>query len=188
MKIFPLYSSSKGNMFCLEEKDTLILIDIGVSFKNILAALKGINKSIEDVSAILITHEHSDHIKGIETLCKSTNIPIYTCYKTKEYLEDLLKSKDINSNITGLDYGQVFNINDLEITPFKISHDAIMPCGYFISNHDTAITFATDLGYVSKRILEYIEVSNFVVIESNYDDIMLEYGKYPFNLKYRIRR
>ena len=187
MKIFPLYSSSSGNLYLIENNDTNILIDVGVSYKNINNALININKSFEDISAILITHEHIDHIKGINMICKKHDIPIYTCNKTKKYIESLLEEKNITSNITTIKYDESFKINDLEITPFETSHDALEPCGFHILNNDKTLTFATDLGYVSDNIMNYLFNSDYIVLEANYDDIMLEYGPYPFHLKSRIK-
>ncbi|MEG1705184.1 MAG: MBL fold metallo-hydrolase [Clostridia bacterium] len=175
-----------GNLFYLEDNDTSILIDVGVSFKSVCLALDNIGKKIDDVSAILITHEHSDHIKGLPTLCKKINIPIYTCNKTKEYLNNYLKEKKAVGNIIGLEYNDCFQINNLNIDIFETSHDAAQPCGFHISNGKTSLTFATDLGYISDKIYDYLNTSDLIVLESNYDKIMLEYGNYPFYLKKRI--
>ncbi len=188
MNVYPIYSSSKGNMFCIESSSTSILIDVGVTYKNILTALYGINKKVEDISGILITHEHSDHIKGLPLLCKNNpDMVIYATNKTKLYLQELLCSKNIIANIVGLDYGEVFTIGDLEITVIETSHDAVMPCGYNIKCENSTITFATDLGYVSDTLQGYLNNSNCNILESNFDRIMLEYGKYPANIKSRIR-
>ncbi len=188
MNIYPLYSSSKGNMFLIESDKASILIDVGVTYKNIISALDGINKKIDDISAILITHEHSDHIKGLPLLCKNNpNIPIYTTSKTKLYLEDMLHTKNILANIIGLEYGDVFEVSDLSVTVLETSHDAVMPCAYNIKNENSSVTFATDLGYVSDNIQSYLNNSTLNILESNFDKIMLEYGKYPSSVKNRIR-
>ncbi|MDF2865194.1 MAG: putative hydrolase [Clostridia bacterium] len=173
-------------MFYLENNDTSILIDVGVSFKSVCQALESIGKNIEDIDAVLITHEHTDHIRSLPLLCKNNKIPIYTCIKTKKYLDEYLETKKVNGIINGLEYNQTFKIKDLEITTFETSHDAIMPCGFYISNGLQSLAFATDLGYVSDTILDYLKKADYVVLESNYDNIMLEYGKYPYNLKKRI--
>ena len=126
MNIYPLFSSSKGNMFLIESKSTSILIDVGVTYKNICLALEGINKKISDISAILITHEHSDHIKGLPQLCKNNpEINIYTTEKTKLYLQEMLCEKNILANIHGLNYNDTFNISDFTITVIETSHDAV---------------------------------------------------------------
>lgn len=187
MKLHPLYSSSSGNMFHLESRKTNILIDIGVSYKAINEGLKSIDKQISDISAILITHEHVDHIKGLPLLCRKNKIPIYTCKKTAEYLSNMLQEENIPADIYGLDYGQSVNIKNIEITPFETSHDAVMPCGYRIVSEGSTLSYATDLGYVSNEVYDNLRFSDYVVLESNYDKSMLDYGKYPFPLKRRIK-
>lgn len=188
MKIYPLFSSSSGNLFCLEDNNTNILIDVGVSYKNIDLALKGINKSFDDINGILITHEHTDHCKGVNMIAKKhNNIPIYTCAKTKKMISLEFKEKNISDNIVEIQYDTKFNINNLTILPFKTSHDATQPCGFNISNEDKQLTFATDLGFVSDNIFNHLYNSDYIVLESNYDKVMLEYGSYPYNLKSRIK-
>lgn len=187
LNIHPLYSSSSGNMFHIGSKKTNILLDVGVSYKAINEGLKSINKSILDISGVLITHEHIDHIKGLSLLCRKNKIPIYACGKTATYLENMLKEKNIPSDITKVHYGQPFKINDMEITPFETSHDAIYPCGYNIATEKRTLTYATDLGYVSDDVFEYLKNSDYSIIEANYDKTMLDFGKYPYPLKHRIK-
>ena len=95
LKVHPLYSSSSGNMFHIENKDTNILLDVGVTYKAINEGLNSINKDLSNIDAIVITHEHVDHIKGLYTLCKKNDIPIYTTEKTAIYLKDKLNEKNI---------------------------------------------------------------------------------------------
>ena len=187
MKLFPFYSSSSGNLYCLEHNNTNILIDVGVSYKNIVSALNSINKSFDDISAILITHEHIDHVKGVSMISKKHNIPFYTCEKTKEYLENLLNDKNIPSTIQTICYDKEFKINDLTISAFETSHDAAQPCGFHIKCNDKKLSFATDLGQVSDNIMNYLFNSDYIVLESNYDKTMLDFGPYPFHLKSRIK-
>ena len=100
MYIYPLYSSSKGNLFLIETNTTSILIDVGVTYKNIQNALNGLGKDVKDISSILITHEHSDHIKGLAQFCKNNpDIQIYCTEKTKLYLQEMLCEKNILTNI-----------------------------------------------------------------------------------------
>lgn len=185
-KIHPLYSSSSGNMFHIESGNTNILIDTGVTYKAIVNGLNSINKDIKDISAILVTHEHTDHIKGLPLYCRKNDIPVYTCSKTANYLETLLNDNNIKHNIFSLNYGQAYKINNIEIIPFETSHDALMPCGYRITDGLKNISFATDLGYVSGEVLDSLKGSDFNILEANYDKAMLSFGKYPYNLKRRI--
>lgn len=186
-KIHPLYSSSSGNLFHIESNKTNILIDAGVTYKAINEGLSSINRNISGISAVFITHEHTDHIKGLPILCKKNNIPIYACGKTAEYLYDLMKEKNIKADINQISYGQAVKINDIELLPFETSHDAVMPCGYRIKCDNKTLTYATDLGYVSENVFENLKYSDFIVLEANYDEAMLDFGKYPYELKRRIK-
>lgn len=185
--VHPLYSSSSGNMFHIASSSTNILIDVGVSYKAINEGLKSIGLTIKDIDAILITHEHSDHIKGLPLLCRKNDIPIYACGDTAKFIKEELDSKNIPSNIIPIHYDSPFKINDITIYPFETSHDAAMPCGYKISDDSSSITFATDLGYISNDVMNTLAESDYTILESNYDEAMLEYGKYPFLLKRRIK-
>lgn len=186
-KIHPLYSSSSGNMFHIASSNTNILIDVGVSYKAVNEGLKSIGLTIKDIDAILITHEHTDHIKGLPLLCRKNDIPIYTCSETATYIKNDLKSKNIPYHIIDLDYNVPVKIGDLEISAFETSHDAIMPSGYKITDGESTISFATDLGYVSPTVYDNLSMSDFTILESNYDETMLDFGKYPYSLKRRIK-
>lgn len=186
-KIHPLYSSSSGNMFHIASSNTNILIDVGVSYKAVNEGLKSIGLTIKDIDAILITHEHTDHIKGLPLLCRKNDIPIYTCSETATYIKNDLKSKNIPYHIIDLDYNVPVKIGDLEISAFETSHDAIMPSGYKITDGESTISFATDLGYVSPTVYDNLSTSDFTILESNYDETMLDFGKYPYSLKRRIK-
>lgn len=187
LNLYPLYSSSSGNMFNINSDKTSILLDVGVSYKAINQGLTQINKNISNISAVLITHEHIDHIKGLPLLCRKNNIPIYACGKTACLLDDMLKDKNIQADITKINYGQTFKINDLQITAFETSHDAIHPCGYHIETKNEKLTYATDLGYISDEVFEYLKASDYTILEANYDKTMLDFGKYPYPVKYRIK-
>lgn len=187
LKVFPLYSSSSGNMFNISSDKTDILLDVGVSYKAVNEGLKSIDKTISDISAVLITHEHVDHIKGLSLLCRKNNIPIYACGKTAFFIDNMLKEKNIQADVIKIEYGQPFKIKELEITAFETSHDAVSPCGYSITCKDKKLTYATDLGYVSNEVFDYLKDSNYTILEANYDKTMLDFGKYPYPLKHRIK-
>lgn len=188
VNVIPLYSSSSGNAFYIESDKTNILIDVGVTYKALNDALVAKGKSIKDVSAVLITHEHVDHIKALPLLCrKNENIPIYACGKTADYIKEMLDERNILSNVRKIFYGQPFKIKNISAIAFETSHDAIMPCGYRLNIEGKIISYATDLGYVSNEVYEHLENSHCIVLESNYDPTLLDFGKYPFNLKRRIK-
>lgn len=187
INIHPLYSSSSGNMFHIETNKSNILIDAGVSYKAINEGLKSIDKDIHDIDAVLITHEHIDHIKGLPLLCRKNDIPIYACGKTAELIEQELNEKNIKNNVFKLNYGQVYKVKDIDLSPFETSHDAVMPCGYRIKSNNKTLSFATDLGYVSDEVFENLSAADFVILESNYDTTLLDFGKYPYPTKRRIK-
>lgn len=188
LKLYPLYSGSSGNMYLIKSPKSTILVDIGVSFKQVISALEALNLAIDDISGLLITHEHSDHTKGFTTFINKTNIPIYLTKGTYSYLINKNKDKlKKTPNVFFVNSETSFNIEDINITPFNTSHDAAEPVGYSVSNGDSSLTIATDLGYVSDSVYEHLLDSNFSVIESNYDRNLLMYGPYTYPLKCRIQ-
>ena len=188
LKLYPLYSGSSGNMYLIKSPTSAVLVDIGVSFKSLVTSLEKLQMTLDDISALFITHEHSDHIKGLTTFLNKTNIPIYTAQGTKNYILNKLESKFKNTpNINVITPETSFNVQDITITPFKTSHDASDPVGYTLQNDDSTLTIATDLGYVSDNVYEHLCESNLCVIESNYDRNLLMYGNYTYPLKCRIQ-
>ena len=186
LNLYPLFSGSSGNMYLVESNNTNVLVDIGISYKRANQALNDIGKTFENIDAIVITHEHQDHIQGLSTLLKKQNIPIYTSKGTSSAIRQKLKLTD-NIQINEIVADECFCIRDISITPFEISHDAAMPLGYTIASEDKTLTIATDLGYVSENIYSHLKEANLSVIESNYDNTLLMYGPYNYNLKQRIK-
>lgn len=188
LKLYPLYSGSSGNMYLIKSPTSAVLVDIGVSFKSLTTCLENLGLNISDISALFITHEHSDHIKGIATFINKTNIPIYATEGTKNYI--LSKNADklkTTPTIVTVKPETSFAVQDITITPFETSHDAVEPVGYTLQNEDSILTIATDLGYVSDNVYEHLLCSNLSVIESNYDRNLLMYGSYSYPLKCRIQ-
>ena len=180
-----LYSGSTGNSLFLESENTKVLIDAGESAKKIEKALSSIDVDIHDIDAILITHEHQDHVHSISTLSKKYDLPIYATEKTW----DAMPSKRDSITSENLNYfksNEKFEIGDLEVYPFSIPHDAADPCGFNIINKDVKLSIATDLGHMTKNILEKIENSKFIMLEANYDPEILKCSHYPYVLKERI--
>lgn len=189
LNLYPLFSSSSGNMYLIETDKANILIDAGVTYKKIKESLEKISKETFNIDAIFITHEHSDHIKGLNIFIKNNpNVSVYTSTGTAEYLKtSLIKSKITEFNIFDIsNTNNKINIKDLTVEAFKTSHDAIDPVGYKISCNDKSITIATDLGIMTNDVFSYLSTSSLPVIESNYDKNMLFAGRYPFDIKRRI--
>lgn len=181
-----LYSGSSGNSLFVETENTKILIDAGMSCKKIEEALHLIEVDPSSINAILVTHEHSDHIKGISTISKKFDIPVFATKETFDAMPSQTE-KLSKKNINFFNPLEKFNIDDLEILPFSIPHDAANPCGFnIIKDHSHQISIATDIGHMTKSILNHLEGSEFILLESNYDTEVLRCCSYPFKLKTRI--
>lgn len=180
-----LYSGSSGNSLYVETNKTKLLVDCGESAKKIVNSLSDINVDIQDIDAILVTHEHIDHVKSLGTLSKKYDIPIYTNIETLEAMPDQ-KNKIQPKNVNIFDFSNDFFIGDLQIHPFPIPHDAANPCAFNIFHNDQKISIATDIGHMTPEILKTLEKSCFLLLESNYDPNILKCSPYPYHLKQRI--
>ena len=180
-----LYSGSSGNSSLVQGNNTNILVDAGESAKKIENALSSINVPINTVDAIVVTHEHSDHIKSIGTISKKYNIPVYATEKTWKAMPEQSAKID-PSLIRTFSTSRNFQIGDIEITPFSIPHDAADPCGFNLMCDNKKISIATDLGHITPELINRITDSSFVLLESNYDPEILRYSRYPYYLKHRI--
>lgn len=140
---------------------------------------------IKDIDAILVTHEHSDHIKSLGTISKKYNIPVFANKETWNAMPEQ-KNKILEDCQNIFEPNTPFEIKDLKIYPFQIPHDAANPCGFNISYKDKKISIATDLGHVTEDILQCLEKSCFALLESNYDYNILKCSSYPYSLKQRI--
>lgn len=184
-KFCNLYSGSSGNCSFVCTENVNILIDCGETQKKIITALESIDKDISKIDAIIVTHEHSDHVKNLGSISKKYNIPVYANEKTFNNMPEQTKLiTESNKKIFNTD--DHFEIGDLKIHPFHIPHDAADPCGYNIYNNEKKISVATDIGHMTPEILHNLEESNFLLLESNYEPEILKYAKYPYYLKKRI--
>ncbi|MBE6681731.1 MAG: MBL fold metallo-hydrolase [Ruminococcaceae bacterium] len=185
-KAIPLFSGSSGNCVYVKYKDEEILIDAGVSYKRICSALEKVGTSMQNIKAVFVTHEHSDHVQGLGVLSKHTDIPIFINRKSASYydmpLDELFcgkaKIKDPGDSIT---------FDGFEVDTFATPHDSIGSCGYHFTFSDgTRFALATDMGQITPEIASYLLGCKAVVIESNHDTKMLKNGPYPYILKKRI--
>ena len=180
-----LYSGSSGNCLFIETENTKLLIDAGVSLKKIEEGLDKVNVEPSSLNGILVTHEHSDHIKSLGSLSKKFDIPVFANQKTFDAMPKQVE-KISDKNIHKFNVNEKFCINDIEINAFSIYHDAADPCGFNFFSQNKKISIATDIGHMDKAILEKLENSVFLLLEANYDPEVLKYTKYPFVLKQRI--
>lgn len=185
LKFCSIFSGSSGNCLFINSGHTKILVDAGVSCKKVSEGLDSIGESIENIKAILVTHEHSDHIQGIGTISKKFNIPVYANKETWNAMEKT-RSKINSDNIKFFENDKDFNLNDLSIHPFSTPHDAANSCGFNIHNGNKRLSIATDLGYMDDKLISELYSSSFVFLEANYDPEILKVSKYPYHLKQRI--
>lgn len=179
MKIKVLASSSKGNSTYIETGNTKLLIDIGVSYPYLLRELEQISISPFELDGILITHTHADHIKGLQSLVKRTNIDVYTI---KEMIPELIEKIPF-SNIKIL--SESTEIKDFKVEYIRTSHDVIS-IGYILEDNHSSLVYITDTGYINRKFFQKLSNKNIYIFESNHDEKMLMDGPYPYILKQRI--
>lgn len=178
MQVSVLSSGSKGNTTFIQTANTKILIDVGNTSKYILEKLKEINVDPNTIDAILITHTHIDHVKGLPVLLKKINPCVYITKKMLNELEYL-------ENYTIIDSEKI-KIKDLDIDVIKTSHDTEDSVGYIVNNNDKSIVYITDTGYINQKYFNILSNRNIYILESNHDIEMLNNSKYPFALRQRI--
>lgn len=187
MRLCSLYSGSSGNSIYVGSDHTHILVDVGVSAKKVTEGLHNLSIKPEEINAILITHEHSDHIAGLGVLLRKYGIPVYGTNKT---LEAVSRYKNLGkvdfSLFHGIEPDQSFVIEDLTIKPVSTWHDAADPVCYTLTDGQKKVSIATDLGDFDEHIVESLSDADAMLIEANHDIRMLEVGPYPYYLKQRI--
>lgn len=181
MEFCNLASGSKGNCNVISTKNVSVMIDDGLGIRSLEESARLANISLSKLNAILITHEHCDHVRGIASLCKKYSIPVYCHKESRDYLDPMVSPYIIDN-----DMDSPFEIGDLTITPFRLPHDSNYNLGYSITHNKNTLSIATDLGFVSEATLDKLKGSDFVMLESNHDVDMLREGSYPFILKQRI--
>jgi phosphoribosyl 1,2-cyclic phosphodiesterase len=187
MRMMSIASGSSGNCIYIGSGSTHILIDDGISRKRVVQALNGIGLDISDLSAILVTHEHADHVDGLGVLLRKNNIPVYASKGTIGGIKGYSKiGKLPDAQFIEVQRDEPFQIMDLTIRPVAISHDAAEPLAYTVSTGNESCGVITDLGFYDDYIVSSFQNLNALLIESNHDIRMLEAGTYPYYLKRRI--
>lgn len=181
MRIASLGSGSRGNATIIEDGDTCILVDLGFSLKETVSRLRRIGREPEDVSAILVTHEHADHIHGVAPFARKFGTTVYMTpgtfsAHTKGRIPDL---KAVNCH-------RGFRVGSLGIEPVPVPHDAREPCQYIVSSKGKRVGVLTDLGHITPFVQERYRDCDAMLLECNHDLDMLEQGPYPFSLKRRV--
>jgi len=185
MKFCSLYSGSSGNCLFLSDGKTKLLIDSGMSGKRIIEALVAIGENPSELSAVLVSHEHSDHIRGAGIISRKFDIPIYANENTWKAMEQALGPVNIKNKLY-FDNFKDFEIGNIFVKAFPIPHDAVDPVGFNFFLDNKKITTATDIGHMTNKLLKYLMGSDLLLLESNHDIEMLKVGSYPWPLKKRI--
>ena len=184
MRIFcPLASGSKGNAIFLSTQTTRILIDAGISFKKIVERLSLLNVSVNDLDAVVITHEHSDHIKGLDTLCKKTKVPILANADTARAI---LQTLSIKPTFKIFSTGESFTFGDLEMHPFSIQHDTVDPVAFTIKADQVKFGVCADLGFVSSLVKTHLKECDYLYLESNHEPDMVHASPRSYVYKQRV--
>ena len=186
MKLCVIGSGSKGNTTYLQLGNTKLLIDAGLSYRQINKRLSDKGLHLENLDGVLITHEHSDHIAGLNVLLKNNDTSIYITEETFDSFYYKHAENISESQVNYIEPNQEFIINDLVIYPLSISHDASDAVGYIIKGEGKTIVYITDIGYLPKKDHEILKNADAYVFESNYDVTMLFTSNRPFYLKQRI--
>ena len=179
-----LASGSRGNSIYISSGSTSVLIDAGLSGIEIERRLKSKNISIKRIDAIIVSHEHSDHIQGVGVLARRYDLPVYISSETEKTAATQLGTI---KTITHFSCGAEFTINNITVRPFSISHDACDPAGFTIGCNGKKIGIATDVGVATAMVREHLKDCCCLVLEANHDVRMLEEGPYPWPVKQRIK-
>ncbi len=186
LSVCVLASGSKGNSIFISDGTASVLVDAGLSGSEIERRLKSRDISPKSLDAIIVSHEHADHIKGVGVLSRRFGIPVFISRKTRQAGAYLLGKID-DSLTHDFECGSDFKISGLTVRPFSLSHDAEDPAGFTVSHNGTKIGIATDLGIATSMVKHHLKGCAMLILEANHDPDMLISGPYPWPLKQRIR-
>lgn len=180
-------SGSSGNCYFIGNQKYGILIDAGLSARAIRKNLKNISLDVKNIRAVFVTHDHNDHIKGICALGEHFLIPIFATSETHSGIEKNNCTQKLDRSKCILYKGKSVEVEDFKVTAFPVCHDATDSVGYFVEFCGKTFTFATDLGEIGYDASKYLQSANYIILEANYDEDMLQNGNYPVLLQNRIR-
>ena len=187
MRLVSIASGSSGNVTCVGTERTHLLVDAGITNKRIEKGLNALDLSGRDLAGVLLTHEHSDHVKGLNVFVRRTGVPVYDTAGTLTALKRNSILKDIPEELLHVvRAGESFRLGDITAMPFSIDHDAAEPVAYRLESGQKKAAVCTDLGHYTEEIAEHLKGLDALLLESNHDVRMLEAGPYPYPLKRRI--
>ena len=187
MQLYSIASGSSGNCIYLGEEDGGILIDAGISRKRIVTGLERKGLSLDDIKAIFITHEHSDHISGLGPVLRKNPIPVYATADTVSAIWEKTNMNNISPDLFhSIRPEEEIEAGEMLVRPFSISHDAVDPVCYTVEKQGKRAAVATDMGCFDDTIIRVLGQCDSVLIEANHDINMLQVGPYPYSLKMRI--
>ncbi len=183
MRIVPLASGSRGNSTLVEHGSTRLLIDAGISARELGRRLKRVEVRPDQISGILITHEHGDHARGAQRFSRGHGVPLIC---SSETLEAMDCSPEHVASWRPIAAGHTCSIGGMEVEPFAVPHDAASPVGFVLRAGGFKVGVATDVGHVSSLLIDRLRGCHVLVVESNHDDRMLLDGPYSWQLKQRV--
>lgn len=187
MRLCSIASGSSGNCIYVGTEQTHMLVDVGISGKKIEAGLHTLDLTAKEIDGILLTHEHSDHIKSVGVLARKHHIPVYATAGTLYALKQMSCIGKMPEGIFHeIQEDEDFTVKDVTIHPFSIPHDAVQPVGYRLQCGKHSVGIATDLGEYNEYIVNNLQNLEVLLLEANHDIRMLQAGKYPYYLKQRI--
>jgi phosphoribosyl 1,2-cyclic phosphodiesterase len=188
LRVSILASGSSGNITLLETERTRLLVDAGLGKRETLARLAAVEKTVEHLDGILVTHEHTDHCGGLPQMLGLWKCPLYVTEPTMDAMRRILP-ETLGKRLRGIETiqaGQHFTIGDIDVHALAIPHDAVDPVGFTFRTNGTKLAIVTDLGYIPNHVKVHLRDSDCVVLESNHDLDMLKVGPYPWVVKQRV--
>jgi len=179
----PLASGSSGNSIYLGTEKAKVLFDVGISFKSLKERLSEIEVSIDEIDAVVISHEHTDHMKAVEMIAKKTSIPVFCNSDTAKMI---CQTMQVRPKLKIFSTGEDFTFGDMEIHPFSIQHDTVDPVAFTITFNDIKIGVCTDLGFVTKLVKHHLLDCDFIYIEANHDEDLVHMCPRPMVYKQRV--
>ena len=181
MRIASLGSGSRGNATLVQHERTTLLVDCGFSLRETEKRLGELGLEATDIDAILITHEHSDHIRGVGTFIRKYPTPVYMTHGTYR-VSDIFDQHPCHEILAG----ETLSIKDMSIVPFAVPHDAVEPCQFVFTDGDVRIGLLTDTGMITPHIIDNLSACTALLLECNHDIELLQQGEYPASVKQRV--